>query len=106
MKKKNKSKKSNKSEIENKLKKLNDLYINDFITLDEYKEKHEFYKSKIIENETPQNEFNIEAYKKILSIDFKETYIKLEREDKRAFWRSFIEEIKVDHDGNVKLKFH
>ena len=38
-KKKNKPKKSNKVEIENKIKKLNDLYINDFITLEEYKKK-------------------------------------------------------------------
>lgn len=105
-KKKNKPKKSNKVEIENKIKKLNDLYINDFITLEEYKKKHEFYKSKIIEDENPQDEFNIDAYKKMLTIDFDEKYIKLDREDKRAFWRSFIEEIKVDHDGNVKLKFH
>ena len=105
-KKKNKPKKSNKVEIENKIKKLNDLYINDFITLEEYKKKHEFYKSKIIEDKNPQDEFNIDTYKKMLNIDFDEKYIKLDREDKRAFWRSFIEEIKVDHDGNVKLKFH
>lgn len=106
VKKKNKPKKSNKPEIENKIKKLNDLYINDFITLEEYKEKHDFYKSKIIEDECPQDEFNIEAYKKMLNIDFKETYINLDREDKRAFWRSFIKEIKIDHECNVKLKFH
>lgn len=106
VKKKNKPKKSNKTEIENKIKKLNDLYINDFISLEEYKEKHEFYKSKIIEDECPQDEFNIESYKEMLNIDFKETYMNLDREDKRAFWRSFIKEIKIDHECNVKLKFH
>lgn len=106
VKKKNKPKKSNKTEIENKIKKLTDLYINDFITLEEYKEKHEFYKSKIIEDEFPQDEFNIESYKEMLNIDFKETYMNLDREDKRAFWRSFIKEIKIDHECNVKLKFH
>lgn len=106
VKKKNKPKKSNKTEIENKIKKLNDLYINDFITLEEYKEKHEFYKSKIIEDECPQDEFNIESYKEMLNIDFKKTYMNLDREDKRAFWRSFIKEIKIDHECNVKLKFH
>lgn len=106
VKKKNKPKKNNKTEIENKIKKLNDLYINDFITLEEYKEKHEFYKSKIIEDECPQDEFNIESYKEMLNIDFKETYMNLDREDKRAFWRSFIKEIKIDHECNVKLKFH
>lgn len=105
-KKKNKPKKSNKVEIENKIKKLNDLYINDFITLEEYKEKHQFYKSKIIEDENLKEEFDIETYKKMLAIDFEEKYIKLDREDKRAFWRSFIKEIKIDHDCNVKLKFH
>lgn len=105
LKKKNSPKKSNKTEIENKIKKLNDLYINDFITLEEYKEKHAFYKSKIIEDEDFKDTYNIEMYRKMLNIDFKEKYIKLEREDKRAFWRSFIEEIKIDHDGNIKLKF-
>lgn len=106
VKKKNKPKKSNKTEIENKIKKLNDLYINDFITLEEYKEKHEFYKSKIIEDDCPKDELNIEAYKEMLNIDFKKTYMNLDREDKRAFWRSFIKEIKIDHECNVKLKFH
>lgn len=105
LKKKNKPKKSNKIEIENKIKKLNDLYINDFITLEEYKEKHAFYKSKIIEDNDFKDTSNIEMYKKMLNINFEEKYMKLEREDKRAFWRSFIEEIKIDHDGNIKLKF-
>ncbi len=72
LKKKNKPKKSNKIEIENKIKKLNDLYINDFITLEEYKEKHAFYKSKIIEDEDFKDTYNIEMYKKMLNIDFKE----------------------------------
>lgn len=106
LKKKNKPKKSNKIEIENKIKKLNDLYINDFITLEEYKEKHAFYKSKIIEDNYLKDTSNIEMYKKMLNIDFEEKYLKLEREDKRAFWRSFIKEIRIDHDGNIKLKFH
>lgn len=106
VKKNNKPKKSNKSEIENKIKKLNDLYINDFITLEEYKQKHQFYKSKIIEDNGLQEEFDIESYKKLLNINFEEDYQKLAREDKRAFWRSFIKEIKIDHDCNVKLKFH
>lgn len=106
LKKKNKPKKSNKIEIENKIKKLNDLYINDFITLEEYKEKHAFYKSKIIEDNDFKDTSNIEMYKKMLNINFEEKYMKLEREDKRAFWRSFIEEIRIDHDGNIKLKFH
>lgn len=104
--KRNRPKKSNKSEIENKIKKLNDLYINDFITLDEYKEKHALYKSKIIEDESPVDDIAIETYKKLLKIDFKESYMKLDKIDKRAFWRSFIKEIKIDHDCNVKLKFH
>lgn len=106
VKKKNKPKKSNKVEIENKIKKLNDLYINDFITLEEYKQKHEFYKSKIIEDENLQEDLDVETYRKMLNINFEEKYINLDREDKRAFWRSFIKEIKIDHDCNVQLKFH
>lgn len=106
IKKNKKPKKSNKVEIENKIKKLNDLYINDFITLEEYKQKHEFYKSKIIEDENSKEDFNIETYKEMLNINFEENYDKLDREEKRAFWRSFIKEIKIDHDCNIELKFH
>lgn len=106
IKKKNKPKKSNKSEIEGKIKRLSDLYIDNFITLEEYKEKHEFYMSKLVVDDNSQEEFNIELYKEMLNIDFKESYFNLNREDKRAFWRSFIKEIKIDHDSNIKLKFH
>lgn len=102
----NKPKKSNKAEIENKIKKLNDLYINDFITLEEYKEKHSFYKSKIIEDEMPTKEINIETYRALLNIDFNETYMKLDKIDKRAFWRSFIKKIKLTRDCNVELEFY
>lgn len=102
----NKPKKSNKAEIENKIKKLNDLYINDFITLEEYKEKHSFYKSKIIEDEISTPKINIETYRKLLNIDFNETYMKLDKIDKRAFWRSFIKKIKINNDCNVELEFY
>lgn len=106
IKKKNKPKKSNKSEIEGKIKRLSDLYINNFITLEEYKEKHDFYMSKLVVDDSLNEEFNIDLYKEMLNIDFDESYFKLNREDKRAFWRSFIKEIKVDHEANVKLIFN
>ncbi|MDB2087548.1 hypothetical protein PMZ64_17315, partial [Clostridium paraputrificum] len=81
-------------------------YINKFITLEEYKEKHDFYMSKLVVDDSLNEEFNIELYKEMLNIDFDENYFKLNREDKRAFWRSFIKEIKVDHEANVKLIFN
>lgn len=92
--KKRKSIKSNRKQIEAKLQKLNDLYINDFISMEKYKEDYAKLQSQIVEPENvPQTDFT--AVKKLLEGSFKAKYEMLTEGQKRAFWRGIIKEIKM-----------
>lgn len=51
------------------------------------------------ENVTPQDFSHIEA---ILQVGWKEIYLKLDEEHKRAFWRSFIKSFEPDWDTSTK----
>ena len=91
---KRKAVKSNRKQIEAKLKKLNDLYINDFITMEEYKAEYAKLQSMIVEPvESPK--VDLTHIKKIFEGDYKARYKDLSEEQKRAFWRCLIKEIRV-----------
>jgi DNA invertase Pin-like site-specific DNA recombinase len=86
--------KSNRKQIEAKLQKLNDLYINDFISMEKYKEDYAKLQSQIIEpEETPQTDFT--ALKQLLEGSFKAKYEMLSDGQKRALWRTVIKEIRM-----------
>ena len=86
--------KSNRKQIEAKLQKLNDLYINSFISMEKYKEDYAKLQAQIVEpvNE-PKTDFT--AVKKLLEGDFRSKYEMLSETQKRSFWRGLIKEIKM-----------
>ena len=86
--------KSNKKAIEKKLQKLNDLYVNDFISMEKYKEEYALLQSQIID-EPEETKKDLTALKKFLESNVKDIYKTLNTEEKRALWRSVIKEIKV-----------
>ena len=92
--KKKKTVKSNRKQIEAKLQKLNDLYINDFITMEKYKEDYAKLQAQIVE---PENlpKTDLSAIQKLLEGNFKDKYEMLSEGKKRAFWRGIIKEIKM-----------
>lgn len=94
-----------KSSIEKKIKKINDLYINDFITLDEYKAMHEKYKFQLDGLEKKPVELNLSKYTEILNDDFLNIYNSFSREEKRTFWRNTIDKIKINSNQEMKLFF-
>jgi hypothetical protein len=86
--------KSNRSQIEKKMQKLNDLYMNDFISMEEYKSKRAELESQIIDE--PKTEpRNLSAIKDFLDSDVKTLYKTLNDIEKRTLWRSVIQEIYV-----------
>lgn len=86
--------KSNRKQIEAKLQKLNDLYINNFISMEKYKEDYAKLQSQIVEpEETPQTDFT--AVRQLLDGSFKAKYEMLTEGQKRALWRTVIKEIKI-----------
>ena len=96
--------KSNKKAIEKKLLKLNDLYVNDFISMDEYKEKYAALQKQIID-EPEETKKDLTVLKKFLEGNFKDVYNTLNIEEKRALWRSVIKEIKVYKKEIIEVVF-
>lgn len=98
---------SNKAQItsiKHKLSKLKDLYLNDLITLDEYKQDQESMKAKLAELEkvevVPKTD-NLDKIGEILSQDWKSIYEQLPRAEKRNFWRILISAITVQNDRSI-----
>lgn len=97
-------KKSNKKAIETKQQKLNDLYVNGFIEMDEYKKKYNDLQAQIIDATEPPKK-DLTAIKTFLEGNFKDIYETLDIVEKRALWRSVIKEIKVYKKEIIEVVF-
>ncbi len=86
--------KSNRKAIEKKLQKLNDLYVNDFIDMEKYKQEYAQLQSQIID-EPEYEKKDLKALKEFLESDFKEVYGTLDVVKKRAMWRGIIKDIRI-----------
>lgn len=91
----------------NKLHRLKDLYLNELISLDEYK----------IDNAALQEQLknipadivpmrNSSSYEKIMNLDIEEMYKSMNFEEKTAFWRSFIKVIYYGNDKVFRVVFY
>ncbi len=94
---------SDKATLKRKLSKLKELYVNELIDIEEYKKDYEIYTAALRQLPDPAQEAppDFAAVRNILTADFKAIYDTLTREEKRTLWRSVIEEIAVDNDGNI-----
>ena len=85
--------------IKKRLSKLKDLYINDMIDMDEYKKDYDDLNKQLAdltaEIEEEEEPIDVEAIKILLSKSTEEIYQTLTAEDRRKFWRSFIDHIDV-----------
>ena len=90
-----------------KIDKLKVLYINDLITLDEYKIDKEKYLLQLEELEAVNSEpaKDLTPLKEFLKSDFEEIYNALSTKEKRRLWRSVIREIRIDNDKNMTIIF-
>lgn len=92
--------------IRRKLSKLKDLYLNDLITLEEYKSDHAAMTAEAAALEktivAPQTlKANIEAIETIMAEGWKEDYGHLPRDQKRNAWRIIVREITVNPDRSI-----
>lgn len=105
---KEKQVKSHQSEItslKNKLSKLKDLYLNDLISLEEYKADQKSMTERIAyltEQEKPLKAPDFSRIDSILVEDWKESYESLDRASKRNFWRILIKEIRIFPDRRIE----
>ena len=97
------------AQIKKKLEKLKDLYVNDLIDLDAYKKDYDELnkqladqEAQIAEDEVP---VDIEAIKKLLSQSTEEIYQTMTAEDRRLFWRSFIDHITIHSRDHMEIEW-
>ena len=89
--------------LHRKIDRLKDLYINELITLDEYRADKERMQAEI-ESLTPVT-VDVEKYDRILEFDLETTYSAFTPEQKRFFWRAIIREIRFDKERNIQIFF-
>lgn len=93
--------------IEGKIQKLKELYLNDLITLNEFKVDKEKYMEQLkqLESEDLRPVKDISNLKRFLKTDFESLYDSFTIAEKRELWRSIIKEIRVDHNKNIRIIF-
>lgn len=101
---KKKTRSTDKAVLKRKLTKLKELYMDDLITIEDYKKDYQIYTAALqqIPDEAPEETPpDFSAVERMLQADFKSIYVSLTREEKRTLWRSVISEIRVDRDNNI-----
>lgn len=99
-----KNTKKQREAIEKKLARLKDLYVNDLITLTEYKQDKERYETELSAIEVPQEPPTtaLDSFDVVGGINL---YHKLDDEGKRLFWRLIIKEIRFGKDREMDIIF-
>ena len=97
------------AKVNRKLTRLKELYVNDLISLDEYKSDKEQYEKELAtlleEQKAVKEPINLDNLEKYLDMDIKGLYAPLTNEEKRYFWRSIIKEIHFDGQRNIRVIF-
>ena len=91
--------------LKSKISKLKDLYLNDLISLDEYKADRQTMSEKIAELEKQQEPKKIpdlSVLDSVLVAGWKQLYVELSSEKKREFWRIIIREIRFYPDRHIE----
>ncbi len=92
--------------IEAKLDRLNDLYIEGKLTKEKYDIEYEKINKLIAENKKEQQTTkDLTIYKDLINSNGLELYHKLNSEGKRAFWKKYIDYIEVDKEHKYIVHF-
>ena len=91
--------------LRTKLGKLKDLYLNDLITLEEYKTDQASYNSKIealSAEGSAQKKPDFEMADKLLADGWEIAYHGMSQEQKQEFWRILIKQIRIYKDRHIE----
>lgn len=98
----------NKSKIQKKIDKLRELYLNDLISLEDYKKDYAIFTQALKEIESKEvTKVAPKDADKILSIldNIETIYYNLDATERKRFWSSFIDVITIDGNYNIDIKF-
>ena len=96
------------AKLQGKIDKLKELFINDLISLEEYKADKETLTAQIeaLQAEAAEEPtVNTEALKQLQGMNFRGIYEGMEPDEKRRFWRAIIKVIRFDEERNIEVEF-
>lgn len=97
---------SKRKTIEQKISKLKELFINDLITIEEFKiDKAKFEDALSQLPDVSYSYKDLSSIKTLLSSDIESLYYTMNTNEKNQFWRSFLHEIRIDNNHNIELVF-
>lgn len=93
--------------VKQRLNRLKELYLNDIITMDEYKHDRDEMLQQIdrLSAEKQQSAPDISGINDLLSSGFEAVYDTFSDEEKRYFWRSIVKEIQFNSRKEIKIVF-
>ena len=97
--------KSQKQKLEKKIKRLKDLYINELITLEEYKADLNKFNAELDKIPTDTIKTDFRAIETLLNMDIESLYYELTHAERQVLIRSVIKQIKVDAKNKMELVF-
>ena len=95
------------SALEKRLSRLKELFVNEFITIDEYKNDREMILNELSElkKQAQAKPVDLSAVKELLAKPFEEIYGTFNEEERRYFWRSILNGIRFDKRRNIQIIF-
>lgn len=94
------------SAVRRKLDRLKDLYVNDLITMEDFRADHAVLTARLnelTELDQPIAMSNLDALNAVLESGWRDAYMELSREHKREAWRTIIKKIKVFPDRHIEF---
>jgi DNA invertase Pin-like site-specific DNA recombinase len=103
--KKSKKKSSvNKSQIKRKMERLKELFVNEFISMEEYKRDYAVYSSQLESERSVETiPLDMSVISKYFNDDFADTYNRLDKKERQTFWRHIVRELSVDSEKNIDV---
>ena len=93
------------NKLERKIARLKDLYINELITLDEYKADLSRFQSELDKIPTDDTKTDLKAIETLLGMDIESLWNELSCEERQILIRSVVKHITVDADNKMSLEF-
>lgn len=93
---------------EKKISRLKELYLNELITLDDYKHDFAAYKADIDTFKAEARKYkgtDKKALYDLVGRNLADWYWTLSEDERRVIWRSVIDQIYFDNDRNIKIVF-
>ena len=88
-----------------KLEKLKQLYINDYISLEEYQTDYQRYSEKLKEEPAERARPDFERLRTYLNQDFQTVYFDMTLFQRRDFWHNIVKEIRLNEENTPQIIF-